>query len=96
VSCLTAAPAGSPAKMPAQSCCEGCASSSGRRIAELPFRMCLGGLFLAFFLPFLGGEGGPTADGELLDAGDLGLWTVGELPKAMRWLWLSLSVGLAV
>ncbi len=96
VSYLTAAPAGSPAKMPAQSCCEGCASSSGRRTTEVPLRMCLGGLFLAFFLPFLGGEGGPTADGELLDAGDLGLWPVGELPKAIRWLWLLLSVGLAV
>ena len=73
VSCLTAALTGSPAKMPAQSCCAGCASSSGRRITEVPLRMCLGGLFLAFFLPFLGGDGGPTADGELLDAGDLGL-----------------------
>lgn len=95
VSCPTAAPAGSPAKMPAQSRCEGCASSSGRRTTEVPLRMCLGGLFLAFFLPFLGGEGGPTADGDLLNAGDLGLWTVGELLKAIRRLWLSLSVGLA-
>lgn len=94
VSCLTAAPAGSLAEMPAQSGCEGCGSSSGRRVTEVPLRMCLGGLFLAFFLPFLGGEGGPTADGELLDAGDLGLWTDGELLKATRWV--SVSVGLAV
>lgn len=73
VSCLTAAPDRSAARMPVQSCCEKFDSSSGLRAAEVPLRMCFGGLFLAFLLPLLGGDGGPSADGESLDTGDLGL-----------------------
>lgn len=73
--------------MPAQSCCkESEPVSSDFRTAVVPLRMCFGGLFRAFFLPFLAGDAGPPAEGDSLQTGDLGLLDVGELPKGARCL----------
>lgn len=78
-------PTASSVKPSPPSCCpEAASTSSGLRLTTVPFRMCFGGLFRAFFLPCLHGDVPATSVGDSLPSGDLGLQDVGELPKGTQ------------